>query len=147
MRPAREHGFSLIELMMVVALVAVLAGVSVPPISAAMKRYTVITASQQVVGTIRKARGQAVSRNQTLHVHFDAEASSFQIQDSADTPIGPVMLLPTGAQFVDADTDIEFDTSGRLDPAVAPVTVVVGDGNEGNNQTITITTSGRVVLP
>jgi prepilin-type N-terminal cleavage/methylation domain-containing protein len=146
MVPAREHGFSLVELMMVGAIAAVLAGVSIPSIAAAMKRYTVIQAGQQVVGTIRAARTQAVGTNQILHVHIDVEARSHQILDAADAAIGPAMLLPTGAQFVGADADIEFDTSGRLDPALAPISIVVGDGDTANNRTITVTTSGRVTL-
>jgi prepilin-type N-terminal cleavage/methylation domain-containing protein len=143
---AREHGFSLVELMMVGAIAAVLAGVSVPSIAAAMKRYTVIQAGQQVVSTIRAARTQAVGKNQILHVHIDVEGRSYQILDAADMAVGPVIQLPTGAQFVGVDTDIEFDTSGRLDPALAPISIVVGDGDDANNRTITVTTSGRVQL-
>ena len=146
MVPARERGFSLVELMMVGAIAAVLAGVSVPSIAAAMKRYTVIQAGQQVVATIRAARTQAVGKNQILHVHIDVENRSYQILDAADMAVGPVIFLPTGAQFVGADTDIEFDTSGRLDPALAPISIVVGDGDDANNRTITVTTSGRVTL-
>jgi prepilin-type N-terminal cleavage/methylation domain-containing protein len=142
-----RHGFSLIELMLVAALVALMAGISVPAVAAAMKRYTVMQAAQQVVSTIRAARTQAVGRNQPLHVHVDVAARSYQILDAANVAVGPLMLLPTGAAFVGADTDIEFDTSGRLDPAVAPIAIVVGDGDDANNRTITVTTSGRIQLP
>jgi hypothetical protein len=113
----------------------------------ALKQYAVISASQQVAGAIRTARVQSVSRNQPLQVHFDAEAGSYQVLDDAGAAVGSLLFLPQGAQFVDADTDIEFDTSGRLDPALAPITVVVGNGDAENNRSITVTASGRVQLP
>jgi prepilin-type N-terminal cleavage/methylation domain-containing protein len=148
MRLARADGFTLIELMIVAALVAVMAGIAIPAIAGAMSQYTVISASQQVVSTIRSARVQAVGKNQILKVNFDPAAGTLQVQDAADQPIGPPTALPVGALFVAADTDVQFDTSGRLVAAIAaPVTVVVGNGDAARNRTITITRSGRVQLP
>jgi prepilin-type N-terminal cleavage/methylation domain-containing protein len=147
MPPSSEPGFSLIELMIVGALAGVLGAVAVPTLAGALKQYAVISASQQVAGAIRAARAQSVSRNQPLHVHFDAAAGSYQVLDDAGTAVGSLLMLPEGAQFVDADTDIEFDTSGRLHPALASITVVVGNGDADHNRTVTVTASGRVLLP
>lgn len=143
----RESGFSLIELMVVGAVIGVLAAISVPAIAGAIKMYAVITASQQVASAIRSARVQAVGKNKVLHVHFEAAAGTFQVLDDANAPVGSLLSLPSGTLFVDADTDIEFDTSGRLDPALAPISVVVGNGDAEHNRTLTVTTSGRVQLP
>ena len=144
---ARENGFSLTELMIVGALVGVMAAIAVPAIGGAMQQYAVINASQQVASAIRAARVQAVGKNQLLHVHFDAEAETYQVLDAADMAVGSLFSLPEGTQFVDADTDIEFSTSGRLqNPGLAPITVVVGNGDDAQNRTITVTSSGRVEL-
>ena len=67
----RTDGFSLIELMIVVGLIAVLAGVAAPAVAAGMRRYSLITASQQIASTIRAARYQAVGRNVRLRVRFN----------------------------------------------------------------------------
>ena len=145
---SRENGFSLTELMIVGALIAVMAAVAIPSIAGATRQYAVTTASQQVASAIRAARVQAVGRNQLLHVDFDAAAGTFQVQDAGDAAVGSLFTLPVGTQFVDADTDIEFSTSGRLStPALAPITVVVGNGDANLNRTITVTASGRVLLP
>lgn len=143
----KRDGFSLIELMFVTALMAVLAGISMPLIGAGMTRYALTTASQQVAATIRAARVQAVGRNQALRVHFENDAATYQVLDAADDPVGMLMSLPSGAQFAAVSNDIEFDTSGRLgDPALAPITIVVGNGNAPDNRTIAVSASGRVQL-
>jgi prepilin-type N-terminal cleavage/methylation domain-containing protein len=143
-----RHGFSLIELMLVVALISVLAGIAVPPIAGALRQYGVVTATREVAAAIRSARVQAVGKNKQLHVHFEPEARSYQLMDTADQPAGSLLYLPTGTGFVDADTDVEFSTSGRLqNPGLAPITIVVGNGDADQNRTITVTSSGRVQLP
>lgn len=67
---------------------------------------------------------------------------------------GALQLLPTGAEF-GALSDIEIDTSGRMIPltgcptcvaAAPPATIVVGNGDEDQDRTITVSASGRVQL-
>jgi prepilin-type N-terminal cleavage/methylation domain-containing protein len=147
----RQDGFSLIELMIVVALVAVVAGIAVPQIAGAMARYALTTASQQVVSTIRNARVQAVGKNRVARVRFNFPAAGqYQVLDSADAPLGSVQMLPNGATFGAISGAVEFNTSGRaahVGGGPAPVTIVVTNGVAAQNRTITISASGRVLLP
>jgi prepilin-type N-terminal cleavage/methylation domain-containing protein len=150
MAPARENGFSLIELMIVVALVATLAGITVPAVAGAMRSYTLNSAAQQIASTIRSARVQAVGKNRLVEVRFDFPADNqYQIVVPDDATLnGPVMLLPVGASFGAVSANVEFTTSGRLDPGlVPPVTIVVSNGDETQDRTISVTSSGRVQLP
>ena len=171
--------------MIVVALAAVLAAVAVPAVAAGMKRYVVISASQQVAGAIRAARFQAVAKNRALRVRFNCpEDGQYRVvevvndaaidddearcetgdypypapdsdPDTVPNADGPVQYLPDGAEFGDAD-DLEIDTSGRVTPqtgcpncadGVAPGTIVVSNGDEDQDRTITVSASGRVQLP
>src|SRR5688500_18726187 len=47
----RLDGFSLVELMIVVGLIAVLAGVAAPQVAAGMRQYSLISATQEVGST------------------------------------------------------------------------------------------------
>ena len=148
---ARHDGFSLIELMVVVALIATLAGITVPAIAGALTRYALITASQEVVSTIRNARVQAVGKNRVARVRFNFPAAGqYQVVDSADAALGSVQFLPNGATFGAVSGPVEFNTSGRathVGGGPAPITIVVSNGVAAQNRTITIDASGRVRLP
>jgi prepilin-type N-terminal cleavage/methylation domain-containing protein len=76
-------GLSLIELMLVTALVAIISGISLPLVGAGMRRYAVIAAGQQVAGMLRSVRMQAVARNTTLNVHLDLARGTYQLVDEA----------------------------------------------------------------
>jgi prepilin-type N-terminal cleavage/methylation domain-containing protein len=138
-------GFTLIEALVVMALISVLAGMTAPAVSAGIDRYEVISASQQVAGTIRTARYQAVGKNMILRVRFDyPEAGQFQIVDADDAAIGLVQYLDDDIQFGDF-TDLEFSTSGRLTSGVA-ATIVITNGDADQNRTVVVSKNGQVEL-
>lgn len=138
-------GFTIIETLLVVALISVLAGMTAPAVSAGMDRYEVISASQQVAGTIRSARYQAVGKNMILKVRFDfPEVGQFQIVDADDAAIGVVQHLDDDIQF-GAFTDLEFSTSGRLTSGVA-ASIVITNGDVDQNRTVVVSKNGQVEL-
>lgn len=151
MTRTRTDGFSLIELMIVAGLIAVLAGISVPMIAAGMTRYSLISASQQVVSTIRSARYQAVGKNVTLRVRFNHPADGqYQVLDVADAAVGDIQFLPDGAAFGDVSGDIQITTAGRVvDPVsgLATTVTIVVTNDDAQIRTITVSASGRVQLP
>ena len=143
MAPARDRGFSLIELLIVVGLVAVLGAMTAPVMAGAIKRYELITSSQQVVSTIRSARLQAVAKNMVLKVRFDfPEDGQYQVVDAADVAVGSVLTLGEDITF-GGFTDVQFTTAGRI---AAPVTITVTNGNVEQDGTINVSASGQVRL-
>ena len=145
MQPARHEGFSLVEIMIVVGLVAILAAITVPSVSGAVRQYELLTSGQQVVSTIRAARIQAVSRNQILKVRFDFPAAGqYQVVDAVDAAVGqPQTLAGTGNITFGAFTDVQFTTAGRL---AAPVVITVTNGTAAQNRIINVSASGQVRL-
>lgn len=144
---AASAGFSLIEILIVVALIAVLAGTAAPIVAEGVRQYAINSAGQQVASTIRAARFQAVARNQELRVRFNYPAAGqYQVvlNSNGTTPVGEVQLLPSGISF-GMPTDLQFRTTGRL-LNVGAVTFVVTNGNAAQDRTIAVSTSGQVRL-
>jgi len=136
-------GFTLIESLLVVAVVGVLGAMTAPVVSAGLDRYEVISTSQQVAGVIRTTRLQAVGRNMILRVRFDfPEAGQFQVVDADDNAVGLVRLLDNDISFGDF-TDLEFNTSGRLTSGVT-AEIVLTNGDQAHDRTIAVSKNGQV---
>ena len=67
----RIAGFTLVEIMLVVAIGGTLSAVAVPSIGAALRRYKMNTATRTITAEIRGARFTAVAKNRTMRVRFN----------------------------------------------------------------------------
>ncbi len=87
---ADERGFTLIEVIVVLAILALIAGLVLargPQRSAALDMRT---ASRAVAGALRAARGRAIATNQRVPVRFDPRAATLRVG------AGPARALPAG---------------------------------------------------
>jgi prepilin-type N-terminal cleavage/methylation domain-containing protein len=148
----RTAGFTLIEILVVMAVIAILAGLTVPILAGAMDRYYIISAGQQVASTIRATRFQAVARNRNTRVRFDSPAAGQYQSEVWNTvtlawdSLREAQNLPRDVSFGDGTVDVEFAATGRLPAGAAAATIVVTNGNAADDRTITVSTSGRVQL-
>ena len=143
----QSAGFTLIEILLVVAVVSVMAAMTVPTVAGAMDRYYILSAGQQVASTIRAARFQAVARNRLLELRFDTDAGTYQVfDDTTNVAVGNVQTLTAGVSFDAGTVDIPFETDGRPTAGACPCTIIVTDGNAAYDRTVTVSTSGRVQL-
>lgn len=67
-----RSGFSLVELVLVLALVALLLGIALPPLSGALDRIEVAAAASQIVAAHTRARLMAISRSRVLVLTVDS---------------------------------------------------------------------------
>jgi len=129
-----EAGFSLIELLVVVALVGLLAGVGLPAMQSWLDRYRVRTAAEQLASLIQLQRMRAVSQNTDFSIDFDENAGTYTLYEG-DAATGTAIdaqarRLPFGVEF-----------SGVADPVDVPSDEMIfhADGSL-NNSTATVDT-------
>jgi type II secretion system protein H len=101
-----ERGFSLVEMLIVVAIVAVMAAVALPNIGQYIRNYKIKGAAQMVAGELQGARSRAIMSNTNLGVSFvvlDRDTYRFVQEDipAADVQrFSALQKLPTGVIFV-----------------------------------------------
>jgi prepilin-type N-terminal cleavage/methylation domain-containing protein len=79
-RVSRSSGFSLIEVMLVVALIAVVAGVSIPISTRMISRAKATSIGLEVVTWLEGARNRAQSERRNFEVTFDAAAHRLRVE-------------------------------------------------------------------
>src|SRR5438128_1379631 len=86
---SRSAGFSLIEMMLVVAIMIIMAGIAMPPLLAAIAHAKLRGSSSSLSGLIQRSRMQAVKRNKTVTVHFVtiANVPFAVVKDVGDTSL------------------------------------------------------------
>jgi prepilin-type N-terminal cleavage/methylation domain-containing protein len=75
-QPDRQHGFSMIELLVVVLIVLTLAATTVPLINKAMNDFKITQAEQIVMMQMRYARQMAMDQRRNMRVSFSDAAGS-----------------------------------------------------------------------
>ena len=132
----RHIGFTLIDLVMTVAVIAIIAAIATPRYANALTRYRAEAAARRVVADLALARQTAKSTSSSRTVEFDAGDDSYVIPnvrelDTAGTTYRVQLQDPPyQAQIVSVDlggdSEIIFDGFGIPDSG-GSVVVQAGD--------------------
>jgi prepilin-type N-terminal cleavage/methylation domain-containing protein len=142
------RGFSMVELLLVMAIGLILTGIAIPQVKSQMYNYRLNSAVAMAKWAIQSTRFQALMKGFPYQVAFSAATTSYQIQN---LPIGTIYQNVGGAvplaswpMTFSADTTINFKPNGA-------VTVTVGSNvftiaYQGTTKTITVSNYGNVIV-
>jgi prepilin-type N-terminal cleavage/methylation domain-containing protein len=88
--PHNGSGFTLIDLLMVIAVLAIIAGIAAPILNNATERMRLSAAAREVERELQEARLRAVATNRPMRVRFDCPvAGQFRMVELIGTPSLP----------------------------------------------------------
>lgn len=128
----KPRGFTLIELMVVVALAAILASLAAPSFKSFVSGQRVKTAASDFAMAAILARSEAIKRNADVTI-TPVTSGATGWKDGWIVAVGAIQLSQqqayTGVTFSGPESAITYNSSGRLSAAVTTMTITGSDGS------------------
>ena len=128
MKKSGDSGFTLIEMMVVIAITAILALIAMPSMKSMMERNAISGQVNSLIGTLTLARAEAIKRNAPVigcrSVNADTTDSPTCAGSGADWKSGWIVFMDrggTGDQYQPVQGDVllrvqgEFTNSGGIE--------------------------------
>lgn len=107
----RHRGFTLVELLVVLAIMAAAYAIAAPMISAGMSGTELKSAARQVAAGLRKARSEAVTRKNEVALNLDLELRQFELSGEKR-----IYSLPKSIEvgLYTAQSELKNDKTGSI---------------------------------
>ncbi len=160
-RPGGARGFSLLELLIAMAIITIAMAVSVPSFQVWVDNYRLRGTASGVIDALQMARSEAVSRNQNVVLQFTSNSWQLFVDDGSGggtednfTRDGSEQILRTVAtppgieldeiEFGSANTYTGFNSRGMPINSNCAGTVK-GENTRGKTFSIALSLAGSVV--
>lgn len=147
----QRRGFTLVELMVVLAVIGIIVGMSVPGLTAYARDLRLKTATRQIMGLLGLARSTAITRHAESAVIIDQAQHQVRVVESETGEAMEQMVRLPGAVTVTVaaggedleESQIVFRATGALTGRTVTLTVE----EDTRHQTITVTgATGAIML-
>lgn len=139
---SRLRGFSLIELLVVIGLVAIAASVAVPAFSDLIERNRVTSTTNSVVGLLNYARAEALRRGRTVDVvSIGDDYEGGMAVEFGGNALRVIEPPPRGVTV--SGTDIRFRGNG-LSGVGAEITYQVCGQSGSSGSLVRVTQAGQI---
>jgi type IV fimbrial biogenesis protein FimT len=147
----KQSGFTLIELIVIIAIVGVFAAIAVPNFLSYMPKHRLNGAARQVMGDLMAARMKAVSQNCDVAVTFASGNPEYEIWTDSDNDdiedSGEVITKNIQSNYhdvtIDTDRNIKFSPRGT---ASSYGIIALSLPNSAGSKDVKVHITGRVKI-
>ncbi|MEC4890582.1 MAG: GspH/FimT family pseudopilin [Nitrospira sp.] len=140
-----EYGFSLIELMTIVAVVGVVAALAVPDLLALSRRMQIDLFARELASELRQAKQLAMTQRDRVYLTVDRGQRAILAQVGTARVPHHIFSYAERAMELDepsAGPELVFHPSGRS----ATATTIRFHNAQGENGALTVSLTGRVSI-
>jgi Tfp pilus assembly protein FimT len=148
--PGNSRGFSMIELLIIVAIGTILTIMAIPSVRSGLRNYRLEGAISSVTWAVHSTRYQALMEGYPFQVVFSSAANTYQIQSSPTGIAGPYGNVGNAVPFtaypvtLSADTTLNFRPNGFVQATAGALTFNVA--YQGVCQKLLVTNYGNVSI-
>lgn len=157
MATVKQFGFTIIELVVVIAVIVALAAVAVPGLAAFVQSSRLTGLQSEFMSALSLARSEAVKRDLPVYVSAAASVTGNEfaggwtiwvdtnrngVKDAGEPTVRTHEALPSVATFSASNSAIAFSTRGYLSPFTAIQAKLCEAGSNTAGYRITVQPSG-----